>query len=179
MAQTATLFRFAVQLSDVERGIYTPIEIRLPRHPSESTPFFLTRVIAYLLNYQEGITFSGGIDTPDEPAIAVRDLTGAMLVWSDVGNPSAKRLHKASKASKKVRIYTYRDPKILLDEIASEKIYAVRSLEIFALSPGFIAELEPTVQRQNTWECLYSAGELSITSNGVSVQGDLRSIPVE
>lgn len=173
MALTSTMLRFVIDLSDVDRGKYEKIELRVARHPSESSPYLLARVIAYCLNLTEGIAFTGGIDSPDEPAIWVRNLTGTLLMWIDVGNPSAKRLHKASKAAKQVRVYTYRDPKILLDEIASEKVHRSESIELFALSPAFVSDLEQTLARDNTWQVLYTDGELSITANGQSLATEL------
>ena len=97
MAQPSTLFRFQIKLSDVDRGIYESLEVRVAMHPSESVPYLLTRVIAYALNYQEGLKLTQGIGNPDDPALEVKDLTGAITVWIEVGNPSARRLHKAAK----------------------------------------------------------------------------------
>lgn len=172
------MLRFTVDLSDVDRGVYERLEFRVARHPSESSGYLLARVIAYLLNQQEGLAFTEGISSPDDPAIWVKDLTGALLVWIDVGNPSARRLHKASKAARKVRVYTYRDPRILLEEIASEKVHRSETLEIFALTPAFIAELEKTLERDNPWQFLHAEGELSITVRDVTVQGELRPVAV-
>ncbi len=173
MALTSTMLRFVIDLSDVDRGVYQRVELRIPRHPSESGPFLLARIIAYLLNLQEGLEFTGGISSPDDPALWVKDLTGLLLTWIDIGNPTAKRLNKATKAAKTVKVYTYRDPKILLDEIASEKVYGAQGIEIYAFAPSFISQLEQTLERDNTWQVLHSEGELSITANGKAFDTDL------
>src|SRR4051812_2041356 len=99
MALTATVYNFDVQLSDVDRNVYETLALRVARHPSETEEYLVTRVLAYCLEYTEGITFSKGLAEPDEPAVVVRDLTGALRVWVEVGAPTADRLHKASKAS--------------------------------------------------------------------------------
>ena len=122
MALTATLHRFAIQLSDVDRGVYESIDLRLARHPSESERYLWTRTIAYCLEYEpaqaEGsaprserrIAFSkGGLSATDEPPVSVRDPTGRLLVWIDVGSPSAERLHKAAKLAERVALYTHRN----------------------------------------------------------------------
>src|ERR1700760_2762277 len=98
MALGATIHVFDIELADSDRGVYESFELRVARHPSEAPDYLLTRVLAYCLEYTEGISFSSGLSTPDEPTIAVRDLTGALRVWIDVGAPSAERLHRASKA---------------------------------------------------------------------------------
>ncbi len=173
MAQPSTVYRFKVALSDVDRGCYEELELRLAMHPSESVPYLLTRVIAYGLNYQEGLKLTQGIGNPDEPALEVRDLTGAVKVWIEVGNPSARRLHKASKASDLVRIYTYRDPELILKEARTETIHKVETIEMFSLAPKFLTELGETLERDNAWQLLHTDGELSVTVGGKIVHGEL------
>src|SRR3954469_19332521 len=110
MALTATIYHLEVALSDVDRGVYESLDLRLARHPSETMRYMLTRTLAYCLSYEDGIAFSkGGISAADEPPIAVRDPTGILLAWIDVGSPSAERLHKASKAARRVALFTHVD----------------------------------------------------------------------
>ena len=78
MALTSTMFTFDVTLSDVDRAVYATIALRMAQHPSESEEYFVTRLLAYCLEYEEGIVFSRGISDADEPPIAVRDLTYAV-----------------------------------------------------------------------------------------------------
>src|SRR3982751_3494828 len=96
MALSATVYVFVIELADSDRGVYTSLELRVARHPSETAEYLLTRVLAYCLEYAEGIAFSKGLSDPDEPAIAVRDLTGALEVWVDIGLPEPERLHRRS-----------------------------------------------------------------------------------
>lgn len=175
MALNSTLFRFQLKISDVDRGIYETHELRVAMHPSESATFLLTRLVAYALNVQEGIEFSDGISNPDEPAIWIKDLTGQILYWIDIGNPSAKRIHKASKASRNVRIYTYKDPQILLEEVRGLEIHKKETIEFFSLNPRFLSSLEETLERDNAWELLHTEGELTITVNGKSLHGEISS----
>ena len=106
MALTATIFNFDIQLADVDRHVYETLSLRVAQHPSETELHLATRVLAYCLEYGEGIRFSKGLAEPDEPAIVVRDLTGALRAWIEVGAPDAARLHKAMKASPRVAVYT-------------------------------------------------------------------------
>jgi len=80
MAAGAVMYNFAVQLADVDRGVYEDVALRAARHPSETDTYMMTRVLAYCLEYVEGIAFSDGISSaavhgPAEPAVLVRDLT--------------------------------------------------------------------------------------------------------
>ena len=78
-------------------------------HPSESAEYLVTRLLAYCLELTEGIEFTAGLSNGDEPAIVVRDLTGRLLSWIEVGTPDADRLHRASKLVDRVAVYTHRD----------------------------------------------------------------------
>ena len=97
MAVSATIYKFDIELADTDRRVYESVELRVARDPSESEEYLVARVLAYLLEFAEGIEFSRGVSNPDEPTIAVRDLTGAITTWIDIGTPDAARLHKASK----------------------------------------------------------------------------------
>src|SRR5262245_65294453 len=86
MALGATLYTFDIDLADADRGVYETLSLRTARHPSESDEFLIARVLAYCAEHAEGIAFSpGGLSDPDEPPIAVRDLTGALTAWIDIG----------------------------------------------------------------------------------------------
>ena len=90
MALSATIYNFDVELADNDRGVYESLALRLARHPSESEEYLVARLLAYLLEFTEGIGFSRGVSSPDEPAIAVRDLTGR----SGRGSTSARRTRR-------------------------------------------------------------------------------------
>src|SRR5438552_19117511 len=98
LALSATIYHFAIQLSDVDRGVYQSLELKVARHPSEAEDHLVARVLAYCLEFTEGLAFSRGLSEPDEPALAVRDLTGGLRAWIDVGAPDPARLHKAAQA---------------------------------------------------------------------------------
>ena len=85
MALAATIYNFEIELADADRGVYEPLSLNVARHPSETAEHLVTRMLAYCLEFTEGIGFSRGLAHPDDPAIAVRDLTGALLAWIDVG----------------------------------------------------------------------------------------------
>jgi uncharacterized protein YaeQ len=138
MALPATIHNIDVDLADTDRGVYETLALRVARHPSESEARLAARVLAYLLEFTEGIAFSPGVSTPDEPAIAVRDLTGALTAWIDVGTPDAARLHRASKAAGRVAVYVHKDPAQYLKQLAGERIHRGDALELYALDRGLV-----------------------------------------
>jgi uncharacterized protein YaeQ len=133
MALGATIHRFQIDLSDVGRGVYTSLELRVAQHPSESGRRMLARVLAYALQYEEGIEFGRGLSTSEDPALWVKDLRGDVRAWIEVGQPSAERLHKASKLGARVVVYAYADPAPLLRELARGAIHRREQLEVWEL----------------------------------------------
>lgn len=148
MALGATIYVFDIELANSDRGVYQSLHLRVARHPSESEQYFLTRILAYCLEYSEGISFSNGLFEPDEPAIAVRDLTGMLSAWIEVGAPEAARLHRASKAAPRVAIYTHKDAGQLAASLSRERIHRVEALELYALDRVWLANLAAKLTRR-------------------------------
>src|ERR1700692_2440475 len=128
MALGATIYVFNIELANPDRGAYQSLQLRVARHPSESEEYFLTRILAYCIEYTEGISFSNGLFEPDEPTIAVRDLTGAVGAGIDVGAPEAPRLHRASKAAPRVAVYTHKDAGVLAARLRLGGVYRARGV---------------------------------------------------
>ena len=123
MALTSTMYNVSVDLSDVDRGVYEKLDLRLAMHPSESAEYMATRLLAYCLEYTEGIEFTSGLSDGDEPAVIVRDLTGRVQAWIEVGMPDADRLHRASKLADRVAVYTHREIRNVLGQLEKRKIH--------------------------------------------------------
>jgi len=148
MALGATIYVFNIALADSDRGVYQALELRVARHPSESELHLLARVVAYCSEYGEGIAFSNGLAEPDEPTIAIRDLTGQRRVWIDVGLPDAERLHRASKAAPRVVVYAHKDPAPWLARLANERIHRGEALELYALDRDWLARVAAKLARR-------------------------------
>ncbi len=171
MALSATMYHLQIDLSDVDRNVYETLDLRVAQHPSESMRYLLTRVLAYCLLYEEGIAFSKGLSSTDEPAVWIHDLQGTLRAWIDIGTPSAERLHKASKASPRVVVFTQNDPELLKKSTRGEKIYKVDKIEVYALDGAFLDALGDTLDRNSKWELVHTEGQLYVTVNGKSIGG--------
>jgi uncharacterized protein YaeQ len=179
LALGATIHRFDIELADSDRGVYEELELRVARHPSEGSSFLLTRVLAYCLEYRAGIVFSkGGISSVDEPAISVFDLTGARTAWIEVGAPSAERLHRASKATDRVALYTDRRPELLRASWAGERIHRGHELQVIVFPQPFLRALEAQLARNVRWHVSVSDAHLYVTAGGQSFDTEVRSVPM-
>lgn len=170
MALGATIHHFAVQLSDADRAVYQALEFKAARHPSETAEALVARVLAFCLEYTEGIAFSRGLSEPDEPPIVVRDLTGVLTAWIEVGAPDAARLHKAAKAARRVAVYTAR-PDRLKQRLAGEKIHRAEALELFAIDRALLDALAARLERRMDFALSVTGGHVFISLGDRTLDG--------
>jgi uncharacterized protein YaeQ len=172
MALGATIYNFAVTLNDADRGVYEALEFRVARHPSETAEYLLSRVFAWCLEYTEGLEFSkGGLSEPDAPALAVRDLTGVLHTWIEVGAPEPARLHKAAKAARRVVVYTHREVAPLLARLAAEPVHRAAEIEIRAIDRALLAALAARLDRRMSFDLSVSDGHLYLTLPDATLDG--------
>jgi uncharacterized protein YaeQ len=173
MASGVTIYVFTVRLADADRGVYETLNLRLARHPSESAEYLLTRLLAYCLEYTEGIAFSRGLSEPDEPAIAVRDLTGTLLTWIDIGMPEAARLHKAAKAARRVVVFAHRDAEAWLLRLKGEHIHRAEALQIRVPDRELLGALVARLERRMHMDLSVADQTLYLTIGEQTLSGAL------
>ena len=173
MALTATIYNFEIDLADADRSVYETLALRVARHPSESEEYLVARVLAYCLEYAEGIGFSSGLSDPDEPTLAVRDLTGAIRVWIEIGSPDAARLHKASKAANRAVVYTHKDPVQLLKQLEGARIHRADDVELYSFDRAFITALVAKLDRRMSMTISVSDRHVLVALDGGVIEGGI------
>jgi len=179
MALGATVYNVDIDLADSDRGVYETLALRVARHPSESDEFLIARVLAYCLEYREGIAFSaGGLSDPDEPPIAVRDLTGALVAWIDIGTPDAARLHRAGKAAPRVAVYVQKDPAQWLRALAGQRIHRAEALEVWRFDRPFVTAFCARLERRMGFALSVTDRELYASFADETLSGPLTRLTV-
>jgi uncharacterized protein YaeQ len=173
MALTSTIHTFDIALADSDRGVYEDLSLRVARHPSETEEFFVTRVLAYCLEYEEGIAFSKGVSDGDEPAILVRDPAGRYKAWIEIGSPDSDRLHKAAKTAERVAVYTHKDPASLLRRLEGERIHRAAEIPIWSPDRGLLADLVALLDRRMALHLSVAGRELYVDVGGKTFNGSL------
>lgn len=179
MALGATIHVFNVRLSHVDRGVYETLELRLARHPSETAEYLVTRLLAYCLEYTEGIAFSKGLSDPDEPAIVVRDLTGALRGWIEIGAPEAARLHKGAKAAAHVAVYPTRDVGPWIARLAGERIHRVDEIAVQVIDAELVAQVIARLDRRMEFDLSVSEGVLYLSMGEETVTGGVQRLSLQ
>jgi uncharacterized protein YaeQ len=179
VALSATVYNFEIRLNDADRGVYASLAFRVAQHPSETTEYLLARVLAYCLEYTEGLTFSKGLSDPDVPALAVRDLTGALRSWIEIGTPEPARLHKAAKACHRVVVYSHKDVTPLLARLTSEPVHRMNDLEIYSIDREFLAGLAARITRRMNFDLAVTDRHLYLSLGEQTLSGVVTAHRVE
>lgn len=176
MALTATIHTFEIALSHVDRCCYESLSLRVARHPSESGEYLVTRVLAYCLEYAEGIAFSKGLSEAEEPALSIKDMTGAWKAWIEIGVPDAARLHKAAKLSPRVVVYTHKDPSLLIRQLTGERIHRGENLEIYSIDRVLVAALVQRLMRRMTFDLTVSDRQIYVGLGDETISGVIEPV---
>ena len=109
MAQKATIFKVDVSVSDMDRHYYQEHNLTVARHPSENNERMMLRLVAFIQNAHELLTFSKGLSDDEEPDLWHKTYAGEIDLWIELGQPSEQRIKKGCNQSKQMMIYTYAD----------------------------------------------------------------------
>lgn len=173
MALSATIYSFEVSLNDSDRQVYETISFRAAQHPSETAEYLATRVLAYCLEYTEGLTFSKGLSEPDVPALMIHDLTGVSTSWIEIGLPESPRLHKAAKACPRVVVYAHKDITPWMSRLATEKIHRAGEIEIYAVDRELIGAFTAAMTRRMKFDLVASERHLYLSIGESTFSGSV------
>ena len=174
MARPSIIRRFEIELSDIDRGRFESIDIRVAQHPSESLEYLATRLLILCSHFDDALTFSkAGLCDTTEPPVFLRTLQGDFTEWFEIGVPSTDRLNKAAKAAQTVFVYSYRNFDNVADYIGRVEASRRERITLQALDFDFLRGLGRTFERTNRWTFVRTEGEVFLESNGVSLQTEL------
>ena len=167
MALTATVYNLDTELADIDRGVYETFAVRMARQPSETAEYMLTRYLAYCLEFVEGIELTEGVAAGgDEPAVVVRDLTGRLTSWIEVGMPGAERVHRGSKKAGRVAVYTHRAIAQVLAQLGGQGIHRAADIPVYEFGAGFVSEVAATIERRTVVSVSVTERQLYLDVDG-------------
>jgi uncharacterized protein YaeQ len=173
VAAGTVLYHFTVDLSDVPRGLYLPLDMRPALHPSEDLPRLIARCLAYCLLYEPDLSFGRGLSDADEPALVVRAAGDRVEHWVDVGTPGADRIHRASKLASHMTIVSHKGAEGLRRERERRQIHAMDRIRVLLLEPDFVEQTAALLQRNDQWVLVRSDLELMLSLGGQTLSSTL------
>lgn len=161
MAISATINKVTLNIADMDRHYYQTHELVVAQHPSETDFRFMMRLIAFVLNADEQLSFTKGLSADDEPDIWQKSLSDEIELWIDFGQPDEKRIRKACGRAKQVIIYTYNSgkAKVWWDQQAT-KLERYKNLKVIHIAAKNVDSL---VQRKMDLQCNIQDGEMYLS----------------
>jgi uncharacterized protein YaeQ len=179
MALKATIFKAELQIADMDRNYFHEHTLTIARHPSETDERMMVRLLAFALHADESLAFGKGLSADDEPDLWRKDLTGAIELWIDVGQPDERRIRRACGRARHVFVYSYggQGAAIWWDQIAS-KLERSSNLTIISVPAAASQALAKLARRNMQLNCTIQDGELWLADAEERVQVDLTRVKV-
>jgi len=178
MALPSTVYRASVQLSDLDRNIYEQLQVTIAKHPSETEERLVARLLAYALCYEEGLVFTKGVGSGDEPDIWNIGPDGRVTLWIEVGQPDPDRLVKSCRHVERAVLFTFgqgQGQSRWLDQHLS-KLTGSKNLTVVSLDFGFLKSLVQNLQRVINWSLTVTEGALYVTVGDQTVESTLERL---
>ena len=180
MALNATIYKATLQIADMDRDYYHDHVLTLSRHPSETDERLMVRVLAFARHASEGLSFAkgrlgaGAKNTPDEPDLWEKDLTGGVELWIEVGLPDERIIRKACNRAKKVIVYAYGGHKAeRWWEQNRASLERAKNLTVVMLPVETTRALADLAQRGLKLQCTIQDGQIWIGEAGETVEVEL------
>ena len=171
MALNATIFKATLQIADMDRNYYQDHALTIARHPSETDERMMVRLLVFALHAHQALSFGKGLSNQDELDLWQKDLTGAVELWIEVGQPDEKSIRKACGRTKQVFIYTYggRIADLWWDQNRS-KLERANNLAVMNLPLDTSRALAKLAQRNMQLHCTIQDGQIWLADNKETVQ---------
>ncbi|SFN28322.1 Uncharacterized conserved protein YaeQ, suppresses RfaH defect [Formivibrio citricus] len=171
MALKATICKADLQIADMDRHYYGSHSLTIARHPSENDERMMARILAFALNASESLAFTKGLCDTDEPDLWQKDLTGAIELWIELGQPDEKRLRQICAKSAQVIVYCYsgRSAEIWWEQIKG-KAQRFDNLRVCNLPPADVQAIAALAQRSMQLQCTIQDGQVWLADQSENVQ---------
>ncbi|HEY8607407.1 MAG TPA: YaeQ family protein [Noviherbaspirillum sp.] len=170
MALKATIFKADLQVADMDRHYYGDHTLTIARHPSETDERMMVRLLCFALHAHEALGFGKGLSADDEPDLWQKDLTGAISLWIDVGQPDEKRILKACGRADRVVVYSYGSASHVWWSQAGTRLERARNLSVHNLPSASTQALAGLAQRSMQLQCTIQDGQVWLGDGAQSVQ---------
>jgi len=170
MALKATIFKADLQIADMDRNYYHEHALTLARHPSETDERMMVRLLAFAIHASEALTFTKGLFDVEEADLWQKDLTGAIELWIEVGQPDEKRILKACGRSERVVVYSYGATSHIWWKQIANKVERAKNLTVINLPSDAAAQMSKLAQRTMQLQCTIQDGQIWLTDSVTTVE---------
>jgi len=172
MALKATIYKAELSIADMDRNYYATHSLTLARHPSETDERMMVRLLAFAIHADEALSFTKGMFDVEEPDLWQKDLTDAIQLWVEVGQPDDRRILKGCGRSEHVIVYSYSAASPIWWKQLANKVDRAKNLTVINLPSETTAALEKMAQRTMQLQCTIQDGQIWLTDGAETVQVD-------
>ena len=165
MALKATIYKAELQIADMDRNYYQQHLLTLARHPSETDERMMIRLLAFAIHARDSLAFTKGLFDTEEPDLWQKDLTGAIELWIEVGQPDEKRLMKACGRSAKVVVYSYGATSHIWFKAIANKLERAKNLSVINIPSDAAVQLQKMANRNMQLQCTIQDGQIWLTDS--------------
>jgi len=126
-------------------------------------------MLAFALNADAALEFAGDVSAQDEPSLWLKDLTGTIGLWIEVGLPEPRLLRKAAGRSAAVIVYTYGRAADLWWAEHQSTLAAIDHLTVWRIPQSTSHALAALATRSMQLQCLVQDGDATLSNESVSV----------
>ncbi len=169
MAKSATIYKAVLNLSDTDRHYYAEHKVTIALHPSETLDRMMVRVLAFCLHASDTLQFTRGLSSADEPALWDKALSGQILTWIDVGQPSFERIKKSRGLTQQLILYSFgRGCETWWTSIQSSFL-TIKNLTVKHLSDSDVAQLATLAEKNMHLTVCITDGVIYINSGDKNI----------
>jgi uncharacterized protein YaeQ len=172
MALKSTIYKAELSIADMDRNYYQTHLLTLARHPSETDERLMIRILAFAIHADEALVNAKGLSDTEEPDLWQKDLTGAIQLWIEIGQPDEKRLLKASGRSEQVMVYSYSAASNIWWKQLAGKIDRAKNVSVVNIPSDTSEALQKMAQRSMQLQCTIQDGQIWLTDGVDTVQVD-------
>lgn len=179
MAVKSTIYKARLSVTDLDHGYYADHALTLARHPSETDERMMVRLLAMALNAHElsdlcqgdgNLSFGAGLSDPNDPDLSLKDFTGAIRLWAEVGQPEEKPLAKACQKSDVVRVYAFHHAAEVWWRGLQGKVQRLDKLQVWRVPSSSAQALARLAERSMQLQATVQDGEVSFSGSNDSLQ---------
>lgn len=177
MALKSTIYKANLNIADMDRNYYAQHNLTLALHPSETEERLMVRLLAFVLFAEERLEFGRGISADDEPALWLKDYSGDIRLWIEVGQPDERLLRRAAGRSDRVVVLAYGGRAMeAWWQKEGAAIGRLPKVEVMALDEEQSAALTQLASRGMELQCTVQDGQLWVTDGSSTAAVQLRRL---
>lgn len=169
VALKATIYKINLQVANMDTHYYEQHSLTLAKHPSETDERLMVRLLTFALYANEALMFGKDISEDNDPTLWIKDLTGAVDLWIEIGQPDERTLRKACNHAKQVVLVLYGAQTDLWWKHHQRELVQKSNLTVLQLPYKETQAMAAIAQRGMDLTCNIEAGQVMLMSDETTI----------